>query len=262
MRKSRFAVAALGMSVLLFYSARSFAGIVSLNNMGGNQSTVDANASDDDFPGNTTTNNVNSLPYTTPAIVTDENTYSTTTPNLSSSAFTATFSQGFTDDNSGASGIIDIFFTANSNATYSISGLESVVGDFDSGYMQSYLNDQTTSTHLYFDDESFIDMSQNAVKPAVTSEDTNVLNLSNASDQTGSMTGSLIAGHSYEFYLSEEADDEFDDPTLTGNGGITFSAQAPTGASAPLPLSAPAALIALLPMALWMKRGRSVPMPG
>jgi hypothetical protein len=248
------------MSVLLLGSARSYAGLISLNNSGGNQSTVEASAFDDDFPGNSTSNNVNSLPYTTVAQATDESTISTTTPDLTSSSLSANFSQAFTDDASGGEGHIDIFFTANANATYSISGMATVIGNFDEGEIMASLFDETANTTVYSDDESFFDLGATARPATPVEEDTNTLNLSNASDQTGSMTGSLIAGHTYEFNLSESTDDEFDDPTLTGNGGISFAAVTGPGggSSTPLPRSAPAALFALMPLAyLYNRRCRS-----
>jgi hypothetical protein len=241
---------------MLVSSSRLFADPISLNNGGGNQSAVNAGAIDDfDFPGTSNTNDVNSLPYTTALTVSDGTSTSTTTPNLTTSALTATFAQTLIDGGSATNGSIDIFFKANSSTTYSISGTETVVGNDVEGELYSFLYDQTTGTTLYGDDETFSDLNFGA-QPAIPVVDTNTLNLAAMGNQFGSATGSLTAGDSYEFYLLEDMDDALFDPTLNGSGGITFAAQtSPGGSSTPLPRSAPAALLALIPMAgIWMKR--------
>jgi hypothetical protein len=88
-----------------------------------------------------------------------------------------------------------LFFTVATNASYSLSGAFSSVDVTTAGYVfiQSFLRDQTTSATLYNNDQ----YSKNTLNESF------VLGGSGGdwgNDISGSLTGSLTAGHQYAWY--------------------------------------------------------------
>jgi len=219
------------------FGIRTNAAPIASLNPGGNQSTVSAYASDDDA-GTTVTNNVNSLPYSTPVTSTDGANSSTVTPTLTNSGLNFAFSQSILDVESPSqtSGTGDVFFTAGANTTFSIAGSMTLNGD---NYNQYTYNSELVAQ---------------AVEPI---GDSSTLTLDTSG---GSLTGSLNAGDSYEFYAYQEMDNETD-PGVTGNVGLTLSQVAPPvggGSSAPLPSAATSGLATLLGLGIVLSRRRKI----
>lgn len=236
------------------FGSRTSAAPIAALNPGGYQSTVAAFASDDDA-GTTTTNDVNSLPYSTPAAVTDGFNSSTTTPTLTNSALNFNFSQQIIDTDIGTSktsGDGDIFFTAGANTTYSIAGSMTVTGDDIQGNLVTSLYDITTSTSLYDYNQNLFNPGAGVVEATGQLGESSTLTLDSSG---GSLTGSLNAGDTYEFYAYQEMDNEFD-PGLTGNVGLTLNQlTAPGGGSSvPLPSAAASGLAALLGVGILLSR--------
>jgi hypothetical protein len=235
---------------------RTYADPITLANGGGNQSNVQAFASDDDG-GTTSTNNVNSLPFTTPTTVADGDNSSTVNSALSTSALNFGYIQEIDDTESPSqtSGEGDIFFKAGANVTYSIAGSMTVTGDFVEGELATSLYDVTTSTYAYnYDqDTGFVGLSARPATPVGSS----TLTLDTSG---GSLTGSLNAGDTYEFDAYQEMDNEFGDPNLTGNVGISFNQlQSPGGGSSvPLPSAAMSGLASLLGLGIVLAGRRKI----
>ena len=220
MRVSRLTAAVVSVAVLLG-SSRLYADAITLN-PDGFQSDISASAFEGVTPALQSSNPVNSLPYTTPASATSGTATSTTTPNLSDSGLSATFSQSITAPKSLTGGGIFIYFTANTALNYSIAGTETVVGDDVEGQLNCSLFNETTESIVYNSELSFNDLqNQGTAIPATPTVDTNTLNLSSSG---GPLTGTLVAGDSYEFLISEEMDNAQIDPTLNGSGGLTLAA--------------------------------------
>jgi hypothetical protein len=239
------------------FGIRTNAAPIASLNPGGNQSTVSAYASDDDA-GTTVTNNVNSLPYSTPVTSTDGANSSTVTPTLTNSGLNFAFSQSILDVESPSqtSGTGDVFFTAGANTTFSIAGSMTLNGDFIEGNLVTSLYDVTTSTYLYnYNQYTYnSELVAQAVEPI---GDSSTLTLDTSG---GSLTGSLNAGDSYEFYAYQEMDNETD-PGVTGNVGLTLSQVAPPvggGSSAPLPSAATSGLATLLGLGIVLSRRRKI----
>ena len=245
-----FVLAAIAVSGL---SASLHAAPITLDNSGGNQSTVQAFASDDDN-GTTVTNDVNTLPFTTPTTVTDGQSTSTVTSTLTTSALNFGFNQTLLDTEAPTetSGEGDIFFKAGTNVTYSISGSMTVTGDFVQGELATSLYDVTTSTYAYNYDQ-FTGFVGIGAQPALIPVGSATLTLDT---RGGSLSGSLNAGDTYEFDAYQDMND-FVDPNLTGNVGISFSQlQAPGGGSVPLPSAAMSGLATLIGLGIVLAAGR------
>jgi hypothetical protein len=249
MRISLSAAFVLAVVAVSGFGERTNAAPIASLNPGGNQSTISAFASDDDA-GTTNSNNVNSLPYTTPTSVTDGASSSTVTPTLSTSALNFSFSQAINDVNSSTNGSGNIYFTAGAGVTFSISGSMTLNG-FSEGELKTSLYDVTTSTYAYNYDKT-TSVVVPVVQPFPAPEGSSTLTLDISG---GSLTGSLNAGNVYEFAVRQSMDDQFDDPNLTGSVGISFNQlQAPGGSSAPLPSAAMSGLTMLLGLGIILAR--------
>jgi hypothetical protein len=185
---------------------------------------------------------VTSLPYTGTASVTGNlGDTSTTGATLSTSSFAFTFNQSVTNEFGDTDGFGDMFFTANANVSYSIAGFLNFLAPDDSlqgAELYMYLDD-LTHEQTVFTYDNFL--------PAQGS----------ATASGDGITGTLVAGDSYEFYVDENMNVE-SDPTVTGNASITFgSVTPPGGSSTPLPSGLAGGLLAIVfavRAAAWQRR--------
>lgn len=230
MIRSRTALKWLSALAVLGLSAPLYAAPITL----ATGSTVKAIAEQDN--GNTKTDNVTALPFSQTTSAADGDTTSTVISNLTDSKFNFDFSQNIPDFFH-TSGIGDIFFTAGQSVTFSIAGFQTTFGGEYSQTLHVFLHDITAATSIYDYD--------NTLNVRSSGEQGSTLTL----DSTGgSLTGSLIEGHLYEFSALQEME-VFTDPTGTGNVNISFAQTNPgpgPGPSVPLPAAFPTALLTAL----------------
>src|SRR6476620_1741327 len=152
----------------------------------------------DDFGGNS---NVVNIPNTggTVATATVPGFLSQTTSNYSTFGNGASFSGTFDQQRGGgnvfayAFGYLHVFFSTNLTVPYSAAGLYSN----SNGYTETggYLLDLTTSSYLYYNDQQ---NSSNAFAAFTLGG----LGGNVSNSFTGSLTGALLAGHSFEWFYS------------------------------------------------------------
>jgi len=261
MRISRLGVHFLGALALVGMAGQLRAQPITL----GSGSNVSASATGADLQDPTTTDNVTSLPYTGTTSETDGNASSSVDANLSTSSFNLGYTQsisplltavqtGLTPASllgSSTQGDADIFFTAGSNASFSLSGYQTVTGIGASDELNVYLYDATQGTYVYDYDQTSSNGAGILIAPAISlSTCSNTLTLDTSG---GPLSGALTAGDNYEFYASESmSSGAVIDPNLTGN--VTLNLSQSLGSSVPLPRSAPAALLPLLLAGLIARR--------
>jgi hypothetical protein len=229
----------------------------------GSGSNVSASATGGaDFQDPTTTDDVTGLPYSNTTSETDGNASSSVDANLSTSSFNLGYTQSISLNTAVQTGLTpavpsgegstqgdaDIFFTAGSNASFSLSGYQTVTGIGASDELNVYLYDATQGTYVYDYDQTSGNASLGIV-PDLESIESNMLTLDTSG---GPLSGALTAGDNYEFYASESMSASPADPNLTGN--VTLNLSQSLGSSVPLPRSAPAALLPLLLAGLIARR--------
>jgi hypothetical protein len=226
MQVSRFAAPVLGVIVAVGLCMRLKADSIVLSTAGGNQSVVTATVDNGDFTFPSNSNDVNSLPFTTPTSESVGNTSSEVDSNLTSSGFNFSFTQSSSDPNYSMDGNGAVYFTAAAGTQYSISGsLEA----FGSDYLTDIyctLTDVTQGTTLFYYSNSNFYFPEEA---AIAEAPTTTFTIDNS--QGYSLTGQLVGTDQYEFYADENLSNE-DDPNLSGNIAIGF-------ASATIPLPRP-----------------------
>ena len=217
----------------------------------GSGSIVRAIASDTLLLSNTDkTNQVNSLPYTTPTTAVNGLSTSTVASNITTGGISFIFTQ--TIESAGQTdGIADIHFTAGQGVTFSLSGDLRLTGFGAVGELITNLFDVTTNTFVY---------SYGKKIDTFTPIGEASISLLTLDTSGGSLTGSLTTGDSYVFHVNENMNN-LSDPALAGNVAIVF-AQQPVivGPAAPLPAGGwgGMALIAGLGGALRLKRNPAV----
>jgi hypothetical protein len=156
------------------------------------------------------TNEITSLPYATPATETItslvepfDSVTSTITPAVSSSDLDFGYAASSPDATSEASGLADIFFIADSNAAFSLTGSMALTAG--AGEIHVFLADDTANHQLYSSDIS-------PVGAGTTTLDS----------MGGSLTGNLTAGDLYEFKAFEGLS-RVAAASLTGSVDLTFS---------------------------------------
>jgi hypothetical protein len=195
-------------------------------------SSVEATAADE--INTTVTDPVNALPFIHDTTAIQGRASSTVHSDLTTSALKLDFTASIPDF-AYADGEGDIFFTAGEGVTYAISGFQTAFGAEFFHELSATLKDVTTQTTVYNYDEF--------KGVGFSGDEGSTLTL----DSTGGdITGSLIAGHLYEFDALELITD-ITDPTSTGNVTIAFAQQGGPGPgpSVPLPASFPAALFTI-----------------
>jgi len=234
--KSLVAIAALGLAGHLQ------AAPISLDN---GSKVVATTRIDQVVPTQSVTDPVTSLPFLNHNTTSDTGklgTSSNVLSNLTTSAFNFDFKFAvgeFISEGSipfgFASGQGDMFFTGGDGVTFAISGFQTAFGDDTDQFMSVFLHDLTTDTFLYdYRKEKFVGQGTEAGSTIT------------ADSSGGSLTGSLIAGHHYEFNAYQELSNEEIDPTSNGTVNIAFAQTNPgpgPGPSVPLPAAFPAALL-------------------
>lgn len=204
-------------------------------------STVTARANDLQSTPKVTTDNVTSFPFVKTTSATSGQSTSSVDSNLSNAGFGFTFTQaignfGDTD------GQATINFTATQNLTYSLSGQMGFNGLGTFGEFLVSLQDHTAGNSFLYNYDKFT--TTNA--PIGTAPQDGVQGLlpppsaSLSLDTSGgSLTGSLIAGHSYTFSV-EQLMTNVADPSLNGNVNLVLNGPAipPGGGGSAVPLPA------------------------
>jgi hypothetical protein len=261
MRISRLGVHFLGALALVGMAGQLRAQPITL----GSGSNVSASATGGaDFQDPTTTDDVTGLPYSNTTSETDGNASSSVDANLSTSSFNLGYTQSISLNTAVQTGLTpavpsgegstqgdaDIFFTAGSNASFSLSGYQTVTGMDVCDELNVYLYDATQGTYVYDYDQTSSNGAGILIAPAISlSTCSNTLTLDTSG---GPLSGALTAGDNYEFYASESMSASPADPNLTGN--VTLNLSQSLGSSVPLPRSAPAALLPLLLAGLIARR--------
>lgn len=222
------------------------------------QNRVNAATYDDDFDPYADNSFYDGTSTSLSQILTSSNGKSsnTTTINYSSDATSAIFSvdmlhtidntldvveEGVCCDSAYTENSRPLFFTADVDTTYAISGFYRATGDTLRTYTNTNLFDFTTSTLLMHEQE----LSDNAANESFTIDGNGTGDTSNII--FGSLTGNLLAGHSYSFYFEDYiqayngSTEVFGAATATGN--VTLTIGTPTSVPEP-------SLLALLSLGL------------
>lgn len=153
------------------------------------------------------TNDVNALPYSTPAKAWRHGASSNVDPMLTSDALNLTFDEKKKDSHASPNGYGEIYFTAAPNVDYTISGSETLSGKEDDSTFKTTLFNMTTNQYVY-------DYSKNA------SHRDRTLTLNSSG---GDMTGTLIAGDTYEYFSSIDLGSQCCNGCATGGTCIAFT---------------------------------------